>query len=294
MPCRCGVCLGRAGDRVTAARRKGNAEPDGAPTVKLLKAVVHTGVLPTALASRADQDWLTGPRRYMSVLEVCRAFGLEDFSPLTDALRNVKCPTNAVSMAGRGIHAGVAGAIVDWLDARALLPPVPTYSSSCSGVDFFAAAFAQRGPFRYMHASECDAACRAVLAEAWHVDHIYHEAASAAAAEAPETDVHVASPPCVDFSQRRHDRDASVVAEGASRIAEYLRFVLAGRARVAVIENVADADGIAAIATVLADDRAYDWWHGVLDPRRHAGQPVARERAFWIGVRKGTVPFRPT
>jgi len=214
---------------------------------------VHTDALPTALASRADHYWLTGPRRYMTVLEVCRTFGLSDGSPLTAALRRVRCPTNAVSMAGRGIHAGVATAVLRWLDARALLPAHPTYASSCSGVDFFAAALHERGAFAYMHAAECDKQCRAVLMDAWGLAaaRIHEDAASAAARTAAHVDLYVASPSCVDFSARRHGRDDAVVAEGALDANSTVGFILDGRARVVVVENVAERDGVAAITTKM-------------------------------------------
>mmetsp|Transcript_2247 Transcript_2247/g.4961 ORF Transcript_2247/g.4961 Transcript_2247/m.4961 type:complete len:305 (-) Transcript_2247:352-1266(-) len=204
----------------------------------------------------------------MTVLEVCRAFGLSDGSPLTAALRRGRCPTNAVSMAGRGIHAGVAAAVLRWLDARALLPAHPTYASSCSGVDFFAAALHERGAFAYMHAAECDKQCRAVLMDAWGLAaaRIHEDAASAAARTAAHVDLYVASPSCVDFSARRHGRDDAVVAEGALDANSTVGFILDGRARVVVVENVAERDGVAAITTILA--RApYDWRFAELDPR---------------------------
>ena len=282
------VNFGRAGDRVRKEKAQGRCGADGTPSLNLLKAIVHTDALPTALASRADHYWLTGPRRYMTVLEVCRAFGLSDGSPLTAALRRVRCPTNAVSMAGRGIHAGVAAAVLRWLDARTLLPAHPTYASSCSGVDFFAAALHERGSFAYMHAAECDKQCRAVLMDAWGLAaaRIHEDAASAAARTAAHVDLYVASPSCVDFSARRHGRDDAVVAEGALDANSTVGFILDGRARVVVVEkNVAERDGVAAITTILA--RApYDWRFAELDPRLHAGHPIVRERAYWVGVRR--------
>ena len=55
-----------------AVTRKAGASAADAPPVPLATALVHTGILPTATASRPDQYWLTQYERYMSVREVAR------------------------------------------------------------------------------------------------------------------------------------------------------------------------------------------------------------------------------
>jgi len=253
----------------------------------MLAAMVHARTLPTLTASRADQWWLVKRRRYMSVLEVARAFGLSDGNPLTAALRAVKCPATAVELAGRGIHSGVAHLLIQWIDAHAPLPANPTYASSCSGIDFFAAALheARGGAFQYIHASECRPDARAVLRHAWGLDDaaVFPDARAPAAAGAPCVDLYVASPDCTHFSRRNHDKDAASLAAGAVAVASTLGFVLAGRARVVVVENVAEPDGVASISTAL-QQAPYTWHRQKLDALEHAGQPVSRERMFWVGV----------
>ena len=55
-------------------------------------------------------------------------------------------------------------------------------------------------------------------------------------------------------------------------------------ARVVVVENVDEADGVAAITTVLQGAGAYMWFTQALDPQVHAACPVARARRYWVGI----------
>ena len=77
-----------------------------------------------------------------------------------------------------------------------------------------------------------------------------------------------------------------VYGEGASRVAASLGYALSGRARVVVIENVDEPDGVDAINSIIATCAAYWWRSQSLDSHVHAGQPVARRRRFWVGVRR--------
>lgn len=291
------IVFGRAGDRVRKWRATDGGSADGPPPLQLATALIHTDHLPTALGSRPDHYWLAGQERWMSVLEVCRSMGLPDASPLTAALRRVPCPTTAVEMCGNGIHAGVARRIVSHLDAAGHLPAQTRplrYASACSGCDFFADAVRAARPdsFRYMHAAECASAPRAVLADAWGLspDAIFEDAASDEAASAPEVDLFVASPSCKKFSKRRRGRDADTVADGGAEAAGTLGFVMAGRAAVVVLENVADHDGGAALTTILRKAKAYEWSVQELSAREHAGVPVERVRRFWVGIRRTGAP----
>jgi hypothetical protein len=257
----------------------------------LAEALVHKDILPTATASRPDQYWLTEQERYMSVREVARAFGIRDASPLAIALEGVASPTNAVKWLGKSIHAGVATRLLQHLKCMGLLPGHITYGSACSGVDTFAAAVDMVWPdaWQYAHAAEIDPGPRAVLAEAWgprglQADMLFHDATSAEAADAPIVDLFLVSPDCHRFSKRRHGRDAEDIAEGAEEAAECLPFVMKGRARVVVVENVDDRDARAVLGTLLSDAPSDVWRSQVLNPVEHAGVPIARSRAFFVGV----------
>lgn len=192
-------------------------------------------------------------------------------------------------IAGKAIHARVARLLVDLLDEEELLPPFVRYASSCSGADFFAEAVdASRGDrWTYLHAAEADATPRKVLAGAWHLedDRIFHDASSAEAAAAPECDLYVFSPDCVDFSKRRHGRDEHVLVSGAASVAGMLGFISQGKAKVVIVENVDEPDGVGVITDLLSEMRGYAWRSQAIDSLTHAGVPVRRLRRFWLGVR---------
>ena len=287
------VLFGRAGDRVRLWRSKRGDRAQEAPPLALAEALVHRDILPTATASRPDQYWLTAQRRYMSVREVARSFGIRDSSPLAAALERVPSPTNAIKWLGKAIHAGVATRLLQHLRSLDILPGHITYGSACSGIDTFAAAVdvVWPGAWEYRHAAEIDAGPRGVLAEAWGLrglkpDMLFQDATSAQAASAPCVDLFVVSPDCHRFSKRRHGRDADDIAEGAAEAAECLPYVMAGRARVVVIENVDDPDARAVLGTVLTSAPSYVWRSQILSPVEHAGVPVARSRAFFVGVQR--------
>ena len=62
---------------------------------------------------------------------------------------------------------------------------------------------------------------------------------------------------------------------------------LAGaRARVAVVENVDEPDGVGAIDTALTAVGGYDWYSQSICPSVHCGMPIRRLRRYWVGVRR--------
>ena len=197
------VVFGRAGDRVRAWRKGAGAGTATTPPAQLAFALVHTGVVPTATASRPDQFWLTEQQRYMSVREVCRVMGVRDDNPLSAALQRVRCPTNAVSFLGRAIHVDIAKVILTFLKGMRVLPDTLTYASACSGIDTFAAAVHDMwgDSWRYAHAAEPDTQPRNVLADAWGLDpsNIYMDAGSPEAQAAERADLFVLSPECNAF-----------------------------------------------------------------------------------------------
>jgi hypothetical protein len=288
------VVFGRAGDRVRAWRKGTGAGTATTPPAQLAFALVHTGVVPTATASRPDQFWLTEQQRYMSVREVCRVMGVRDDNPLSAALQRVRCPTNAVSFLGRAIHVDIAKVILTFLKGMRVLPDTLTYASACSGIDTFAAAVHDMwgDSWRYAHAAEPDTQPRNVLADAWGLDpsNIYMDAGSPEAQAAERADLFVLSPECNAFSRRRHGRDAGVIAGGAADAAHVMPFVMAAKAKVVVLENVDEPDAVASISTMLQDASAYFWRSQALDPSTHAGVPARRERRFFIGILRQFAP----
>ena len=173
--------------------------------------------------------------------------------------------------------------ILDWIEKNVGLPPSVAYASSCSGVDFFAAALemSRPGNWTYLHAAEKLPAARKVLTEAWGItpDYIFREAASNETATAAPCDLYMASPDCKNFSRRKHGRDGAVVAAGAVEASNALAFIANGRAKVAIVENVSEEDGAQAIITILNATRdKYEWREQTLDAFEHGGFPVSRSR----------------
>ena len=85
--------------------------------------------------------------------------------------------------------------------------------------------------------------------------------------------------------RRPHGRGAALVADGGVHVDDMLAYARTRRARVIVVENVAEKDGLGAIETALNAVGGYAWSMQELCPHVHAGQPVRRARAFWVGVR---------
>ena len=52
------------------------------------------------------------------------------------------------------------------------------------------------------------------------------------------------------------------------------------------IENVSTSETIEKIDALVRNADGYAWYRVVLDPWKDLGEPVERERAFWVGVRQ--------
>ena len=124
------------------------------------------------------------------------------------------------------------------------------------------------------------------LQAAWGLEaaSVYYDAGGTDALSERAVDLLVLSPECNKFSRRRHGRDNEMVTAGAIDAERALRAVAAGLARVVVVENVDEPDGVAAISTVLQRARSYEWYSQTLDPHVHAACPVTRTRRYWVGV----------
>lgn len=283
------ICCARAETRIREWRKAKRKSSDSPPPPSLLQAVTHDSVLPTAVASRADHWWSVDLDRWLSVKEVGRAFGLRDTSPLMHALCSLACPASAVAAAGKAIHSSVASKIIYWLKDNNYLPEYIRYASSCSGADFFAEAvdviFNSR--WTYLHAAERDSVPRSLLKLAWGLEdyQIFLDASAEEILYAPDCDLYVISPDCVNFSRRKHGRDANMIALGAITTASLFGFVHAKKAKIVVVENVNEPDGVGAITDIIAEIDGYEWFSQPLDARIHAGVPVNRARRFWIGIR---------
>ena len=139
----------RAAGRVKEWRDKTGAGADTAPPIELLRALVHTDHVPTALASPSDHFWLPALDRWASTAEVLHMFQVPHDSPLAAALLTHTVPDEeAVSHLGRAVHVGCAKRAL--LEAAPLLPTSRhvRYASACSGIDTVAAGMSEIFPHR--------------------------------------------------------------------------------------------------------------------------------------------------
>ena len=283
------VCYERAAGRVWDEREK-----RGAPVgPHFLSGVVHMHELPTLTSSPGNHYVVVEvgeAPRFMTVPEVARAFMVPDGGPLWEGLMSrVVTAREAVTLIGKGLHVGVARAILRPLVDAGVLSRGMTYGSAFSGIDMFAAAVDAEleGQWRYEFASEGDEKARACLLASWcrrglegascHWDACCEEAVSEA-----HVTLWVATPDCKEHSpanrgQNEGDQQASLY--GSWRALDYVR---RARPTVVVVENVTSATVVPQLTALLLRLPGYRVWTAMLDPREVADAPMARERQFWL------------
>lgn len=284
------VCYERAAGRLSA-------EFGGEPSEAAVRTLIRTDVLPTAVASAADHYLLVSPGgevRYLTVVEVARSCGISETSPLMAALNapEVMSEVQAVSCLGRGVHVGVARLIVRMLIGRGLITPGATYGSAYSGVDGVAAALeAELGEtWSYRFASDRLAHVRAALLHAWSGRGLTpsrcHGAAHHGAATAEEAvDLWSLTPSCEPFSRRNRGRSREAQCACLAEVWASLSYARAAAPRVILVENVVEPEVSAPLTGLLQRLEGYVVESAVLDPRVALGEPVARERRFWVLTR---------
>ena len=295
------VCYERAAGRIRRERPGSDGVPDG----EFVKGLVKTKELATAVANPADHYVVIEPggaMRYMRTSEVARAFMIPVNSALTSVLLGQRLAekgakalsaVQAVSCLGRCIHTGVARRIVHMLKSRGALPAEPTYGSAFSGIDTFAAAVEAEfdGKFEYVFASEKERRPRDALRCAWGrygltAETCFRDACGADATTAPTVDLWVCSPTCESYSKRNHDRQVEVQNLSLGKVWKSLQYVVNMRPRVVVMENVAEVGATGPMSGLISRLEGYAIYGGMLDPRSTAHAPIARERYFWVMLRR--------
>jgi hypothetical protein len=288
------VCYERAAGRIANEREK--LGKVWGPLY--VSGLVHTKELPTLTASAGNHYVVVQAGkepRFMSVQEVMRAFMVPEACGLWRALTDPRWLTavEAVSALGRGIHVGVARAIVRTLVEEGTLGPGLTYASAYSGVDTFAAAVEAElcGAWRYAFASETEPKVRLGLLAAWHergltVPACHFDARSeAATVAAPSVDLWVITAECVEFSDANRQKSEESQMQSLSDMWKSLEYVRARRPRVVVVENVATRGVVEPLTGLLTRLEGYSVRRGVLRPQEAALSPIARKRYFWVLVR---------
>ena len=285
------ICYERANGRVRAWRTSANASSTAPPPLGLLRALVHTDTIPTALASDGDHYWLPALGRWASVSEVMRLFGVPADAPIADVMRTIN-PIRAVSAFGRSVHVAAMQRAM-----RIVLPALRTrcntceplrYASACSGIDLAAVALDGLSiPWRYEFASELDSVTADILAQS-HATHglsraaVHEDATSlAATVHAPPVDLWVATPPCESFSRRNHTTTEETQLDSASEFDLMLNYVRLHRPAAVIIENVDEPASRSAVSAALLSVPGYTWQSFHSDA--HAYGPMARARRLWVG-----------
>lgn len=164
------------------------------------------------------------------------------------------------------------------------------------GRDEAQAAAERRARWTYEAAAEADKTKRKVLLTAW-AEHGLTEEAIASRAEdgaedAAEVDIFAYTPNCGNFSVMTYSKQAAT--EDVQKIARQMAGMRARRPHIVIVENVARLLRANRKKRVWGNQieeqlmymQGYEWYTQILNPRRHDGKPVARERAYWVGIRR--------
>ena len=306
------ICIARCAREVRNWRKKGKGnntkdkvtgEWKRKPPPRITSKFIKKGTMPTAVSSRAERWYLPGKRRHCDTDEMCRAFGITVGGGLHTALEKTT-KTKAAAMLGAAAHVGVLRAVIRGGMTRAGITPetgdVVVMADLCSGVGTVAEAMEQetKGRWRYARAAEKEKEREEVLLDAWGVRGLTEEKVQKDAYDvdaldaAPECDVLAMTPECGPYS-RQSMTNLSEAKTETKKVATMMRYAARVRPAVVIMESVADlltstrmrpcGEEIERHLREALPD--YEWRKQVVDPARHIGVPMSRERAFWVGTR---------
>ena len=309
------ICIGRAQWRIkqgAKVARQRQHDPRRKPRATILKAIVHTRRLPTAVKQSEERWYMPGLDRHWSADETCNAFGVAPGSTMRHALTG-KIPINttlsdseACSMLGDGADIGVQRAVLRIAMSEAGVDgtsdaPV-RLAGTCDGIGMMAEAMEQetQGKWEYVRAEEKNRKKREVLTASWahrgmtaeRVRHDAHQTTTAELATAPGSDVYVITPDCGKYS-RQSQTDPAIAARETETVATLLQYATAKRPAIVIMESVADlltstrmrACGAAIEHHMQRALPDYRWYAQVVDPYRHMDTAMSRERAYWMGIK---------
>ena len=295
LPVHAVICPERAAWKVAAA---------GRPLLPKDRALmcVHTGKLPTAVASPADHFFLPVLGRYVRPVEMCAAFSVPaGLARVVLSSGRWLSARQACRCLGGAIHPGVAAVI-----SRRLLQLSPAvegllssetglrYASACSGVDMFAQGFGIAvgdGRWSYVMASERDPAVANALAQIYgrrglgraavHKDACGREACE----DGAPADLWVVSADCSPYSANNRFRSQERTNASLTELDRILDYARLHRPLAIVVENVDMPDAVCGITACLASLSAYSIFRQSLCPSQVAGAEMVRRRMFWIALR---------
>jgi len=303
------VCMGRAERQVKKEARKNGKR---APAQRLMRRVIQTGMLPTAVGAGGDIYYLIKQQRHMVPSEMCDAFGVAKDSKLRKALvatrgngRGKATERQAMMCMGAAIHVpSLKMVLADGMERAGVTSGKGSVNlyDVCSGVGTVAEAMEQLvgDRLRYVAAAENGKAQRQILKAAWAhrgltEARMYKEAYGEEAETGPteRVDVYVMTPECGRWSRCQNNIEMEKAMKETDKVAQLMKYAREARPAVVVLESVADLLGSERVRacgerleeimrTHLPD---YEWRAQVVDAHAHGDEPMKRERAFWVGTR---------
>ena len=289
------ICVERAASRVREWRKRQRKSRirNALPPVRLIRAIVHTERLPTAVGSPADHYWLVLQGRWASPTEVMNMFRV----PGRALIRSLSSrgPLNAralVQCLGCALHPVDAIRAIDFALSKVALPIPFRYASACSGIDLFATALVARFvgvAFYDAAATEIQPKLAAELARIYAPrglsrDRVFSDACSPEYAAAPHAHLWFGSFPCEPFSRRNHLRSEATYRAAAGVVDSMLAYARARRPPLIILENVDEVDGVAIISAALESLPGYAFARLSLAASSHGD--MARSRSFWVAWHK--------
>ena len=207
------IVYDRTKGRVDEWRKKNGKPKTAAPPSALARALVHTDIIPTALAQPGDHWYLVGLDRWVTPEEGLRIFGAAEGSSIAKAVKDAKTGLDAIatmSALGRSIKLTTCRKTLALAELDNLDHPL-RYGSAFSGIDLFAAAVEERHPdMIYAHGAEASEPEAKALAATYSGKglSIGNALADATAIrDVRPVDLWVATPPCEDYSKRNHKKN---------------------------------------------------------------------------------------
>ena len=305
------ICMARAERAVREWQKRGHGNEKRAPPPRETAGLIHRDILPTAITARAERHYMPGLGRHVQADEMCNAFGIAANSTLRTTMRGERAEfkisdQQAVGMLSAAVQVHVLGKVVAWglrqtgWEQGAEGESNVRLMDVCSGVGTAAEAVEQvtDGRMTYVGAAENDMKKRKVLVASWAPrgitdDVILRNAFDETALRAaPESDVYVMTPDCGKYSKQSQTALREAMTE-TDKVRTLMVYAVQHRPRVVIMESVAEllkstrmrACGEAIEGILQAALPDYGWHAQVLDPHVHAGVPMRRERAFWVGTR---------
>jgi hypothetical protein len=268
--------------------------------------IVHTTVLPTAVASRAERYYLPGLERHMSAEEELNAFGVAQSSTMRKAIKQTATDTQAAALTSAAVEVrSLKMVLKNAMEEAGMQVPAEGESklrmmSLCCGIGTMAEATEQltQGAWKYVQAAEKGKIQKDILKAAWKkrglteariADDAFDETMLATA---PESDMLTATMECGPYS-RQSQTDAKEAMEEVDKVRKVMKYAARCKPAMIIFENAADliksarmrACGEAMEQHMKEALPEYTWRAQVIDARAHAGVPMDRERAFWVGTR---------